>query len=129
LHNTRGVFDPPIVITHGGGFPKPDQSRRTIAVRDINSDGAPDIAFVSGTEVVTLLNIYPPRLAIRPIEDLMQIYWPTNFAKGATLEYTTTLGPNAQWLPATFPPFEAGPFRTIFDSAERPQIYFRLRRP
>jgi hypothetical protein len=24
---------------------------------------------------------------------------------------------------------DAGPFRTIFDSAERAQIYFRLRRP
>ncbi|HUS35521.1 MAG TPA: VCBS repeat-containing protein [Verrucomicrobiae bacterium] len=130
LHNAGGGrFDPPIVITHGGGYPKPDQSRRSIALRDFNNDGAPDIAFVSGTEVVTLLNIYPPRLAIRPIEDLMQIYWPTNFAKAATLEYTTTLGPDAVWLPATFPPLDAGPFRTIFDSAERPQIYFRLRRP
>jgi hypothetical protein len=130
LHNAGGGrFDTPIVITHGGAYPKPDQSRRSIALRDFNHDGAPDIAFVSGTEVVTLLNIFPPRLAIRPIEDLIQIYWPTNFAKGATLEYTTTLGPDALWLPATFPPLDAGPFRTTFDSAEHPQIYFRLRRP
>lgn len=122
-------FATPIIITGGAGYPSTNLFPRSIALRDLNSDGAPDIAFISGTEVVTLYNIFPPRLNISRIEDIIQVHWTTNFAKGAVIEYTTELGPDAVWTQDTFPQFQIGNTRAIFDAGAAPQLFFRLRRP
>ena len=125
---SRG-FASPIIITEGGGYPSTNLFPRSIALRDLNSDGAPDIAFISGSEVVTLYNIFPPRLNITRIEDIIEVHWPTNFAKGAVVEFTTELGPDAVWTQDSFPQFQIGATRAIFDAGDAPQLFFRLRRP
>jgi hypothetical protein len=124
-----GRFSAPLVITHGGVLPSTNRAARTLVVQDLNSDGAPDIAFVSGTEVATLLNVFPPRLHVANIEDLIEVYWATNFAKGAILESSAILGPNAVWTPVTFPPIDTVGSRIVFDSGEESRLFFRLRRP
>lgn len=124
-----GAFSPPLVITHGAALPSTNRVARTLVVHDLNGDGAPDIAFVSGTEVATLLNVFPPRVHVARIEDFVEVYWPTNFAKGAILESSTTLGPDAVWMPVTFPPIDASGSRIVFDSGDEGRVFYRLRRP
>jgi hypothetical protein len=93
---------------------------------DFNNDGRPDIAFVSGSEIVILHNVAPPALRIEAVGEVMRIRWAKDFAREAILESAPTL--DGEWTEHPFPPLGLDEEAMIFDSGAASSRFFRVRR-
>lgn len=98
---------------------------RPLVVEDLNGDGSPDIAFVRGSDVVTLTNVVRPPLTISRIADLARVQWQKDFGRGAILESAPTL--NGPWQQHSFPPVQESSAMSAYDSTAAASRFFRLR--
>ena len=101
---------------------------RAVAAGDLNSDGKPDVVFVSTNSVGVLLNTTTPQLDITPAQGYVQITWSSILGAGFALESAASLSSTNVWQPFPYPPVTIGNQKAVADWVTGARGFYRLRK-